>query len=132
MQQALAIVLVHAMHGMQDLRIGEPIPLQIDFKSMLISSSVFDHFLERFRLHLGTIWAPLGAISLSKGVSDIDGNDFFRSLGAFLGHVGLKSRNLPPKMPPKTPQDHQKAAQDPPRGGESKLTAVSANPCLAP
>ena len=38
------------------------LPLKVDFKSMLILSFVFYHFLTRFRLHLGTIWAPLAVI----------------------------------------------------------------------
>ena len=37
-------------------------PLKIDFKSMLILSFVSYHFLERFRLHLGTIGAAPGVI----------------------------------------------------------------------
>ena len=38
------------------------LPLKVDFKSMLILSFVFYHFLERFRHHFGIIWAPLGVI----------------------------------------------------------------------
>ena len=35
---------------------------KIDLKSMLILSSVFDHFFDRFSLLFGSRWVPLGAI----------------------------------------------------------------------
>ena len=68
--------------------------LKSDLKSMLILSSVFDHFLEQFSLPLGTIWAPLGAI------------------------FPLRAAKIAPRSPqerPKSPQDPAQRRQEPPK-----------------